>query len=93
VVELTTDWRRYELRAVPGGASDEVSFGIELSSGASVDLFGAQVDSQPAASDYKRTGSRGGVYLARFLSDELTVRAEGTDVYSATIRIVSVKEP
>lgn len=94
VVGVTPEWRRYELRAAPGAASNEVSFGIELASGASVDLFGAQVDSQPAASEYKRTGSRGGVYeFARFASDELTVRAEGTDVYSAAIRIVSVKEP
>ena len=49
-----------------------------------------QVEAQLAASPYKRTGARAGVYSnARFASDELTVTAQSTDVYDAVIQIVS----
>jgi hypothetical protein len=49
-----------------------------------------QVEAQLAASDYKMTGTNGGVYSnARFASDRLAVRAQSTDVYDSTIRIVS----
>ena len=42
-------------------------------------------------SDYKKTGTgAGAVYAkARFVDDQLTVRALSTDVYDAVIRVVS----
>ena len=65
-------------------------FGAELDAGASVDLFGMQVEAQRGVSDYKKTGASGGVYAdARFAEDELTVTARGTDVFDAVIRIVA----
>ncbi len=58
-----------------------MTFGAQLGAGASVDLFGMQVEAQLAASDYKMTGAAGGVYSkARFASDQITVTAQGTDV-------------
>jgi hypothetical protein len=71
-------------------AAESVTFAITIAAGASVELFGAQVEPQLAPSDYKRTGGRGGVYSnARFASDELLITAQATDVYDSIVRIVS----
>ena len=86
----TPVWSRAILTSSPGSASvSSVAFGIQIPAAGSLDVFGLQVEEQLAPSDYKITGA-GGVYPeARFGSDELLVRAQGTDVYDAIIRIVS----
>ncbi|HLH41372.1 MAG TPA: hypothetical protein VKV74_00200 [Bryobacteraceae bacterium] len=87
----TSQWRRISLSANPGQSAAGVTFGAQLDPGASADLFGMQVEAQAGVSDYKQTGAQGGVYSnARFALDGLTVRAQSTDVYDATIRIVSM---
>ena len=87
---LTANWQRVSIPVELGQATTSVTFGAQLEAGATVDLFGMQVEAQPAASDYKMTGASGGVYAnARFAADALTVRAEGTDVYDAVIRIIA----
>jgi hypothetical protein len=74
-----------------GLSASSVTFAAQLSAGDAVDLFGMQVDAQAGASDYKKTGTTGGVYSkSRFASDAFTVTAQSTDVYDATIRIVSM---
>jgi hypothetical protein len=86
---LTTNWQRIAVRVNLAQSTTSVTFEAQLAAGASVDLFGMQVEAQPAPSDYKMTGTNGGVYAgARFASDGLTVRAQSTDVYDTTIRIV-----
>jgi len=88
---LGAQWRRVFLSANPGmtGATT-VSFGVTVAAGGSVQLFGMQVEAQMGPSDYKITGAVGGVYpKARFGSDQITVTAQGTDVYDAVIQIVS----
>ncbi len=86
-----TQWRRVFLPANPGQAgATTVSFGVQVAAGGSVDLFGMQAEAQVGPSDYKVTGAVGGVYSnARFGSDQITVTAQGTDVYDAVIQIVS----
>jgi hypothetical protein len=87
---LTTGWRRIRLSTNLNAPTDSVTFGVQLNAGAAVDLFGFQVDPQAASSDYKKTGATGGVIgKARFATDELSVRAQGTDVFDSLIRIVS----
>jgi hypothetical protein len=87
---LTTMWQRISLAVSLGQSTTSVTFGAQLDAGASVDLFGLQVEAQLAASDYKRTGTQGGVYAnARFAEDGLTVKAQSTDVFDAVIRVVS----
>lgn len=87
---LTANWQRISIAVNLALATASVTFGAQLAAGATVDLFGMQVEAQPAPSDYKMTGANGGVYSsARFASDSLTVRVQSTDVYDATIRIVS----
>jgi hypothetical protein len=84
-------WGRIFLAANPGltGATT-VSFGVQVAAGGSVQLFGMQAEAQLGPSDYKITGAVGGVYSnARFGSDQITVTAQGTDVYDAVIQIVT----
>jgi hypothetical protein len=84
-------WHRVFLPANPvlAGATT-VSFGVTVAEGGSVELFGMQVEAQMGPSDYKITGGVGGVYSkARFGSDQITVTAQGTDVYDTVIQIVS----
>jgi hypothetical protein len=86
-------WRRVA-QVVSGGSASAstVTFGIQLPPGGSVDVFGLQVEAQLGPSDYKVTGTIGGVYpQARFASDQIAVTARGTDVYDAIIRIVSAE--
>jgi hypothetical protein len=88
---INTQWRRIYLSGSPGAATQSVVFGIEVAAGSSVDVFGAQVEPQLGPGDYKRTATRSGVYTnARFASDDLTVTAQGTDVFDAVLRIISV---
>ncbi len=87
---LTTNWQRISMPAELGAATTSVTVGAQLAAGATVDLFGMQVEAQPAASDYKMTGEQGGVYAnARFVADALIVRAQGTDEYDAVMRILA----
>ena len=87
---LTSAWRRVQSSGNLNTAESPIEFGVELDPGASCELFGAQVDAQPAPSAYRKTGSRGGVHpTARFEDDELSVVAEGSDNYSITVRIVA----
>jgi class 3 adenylate cyclase len=87
---LTSQWRRTSLEVGLGLNTDSVVFGAQLEAGASVDLFGMQVEAQRGLSDYKKTGGSGGLYgNARFAEDELTVTARGTDMFDAVVRIVS----
>jgi hypothetical protein len=83
-------WKRISFTVNPATSATTVTFGLHLAAGASADVFGLQVEAQPAPSDYEKTGASGGVYThARFASDQLTVTAQGTDVYDAVIQIVS----
>lgn len=87
---LTGQWGRYALDVNFGLNTQSVVFGVELDVGAIVDLFGMQVEAQPGASNYKRTGSSGGVYAqARFAEDDLTATAKGTDRFDSVVRIVA----
>jgi hypothetical protein len=92
VVALGPQWQRVFVAGNLGQATTAVSFSAQLPAGAAVDLFGMQAEAQLAPSDYKQTGVRGGLYSnARFASDQLTVTAQGTDVYDAVIRIVDTE--
>ncbi len=76
------------------GASrrDDGYFRGQIAAGGSVELFGMQAEAQLGPSDYKLTGAVGGVYpKARFGADQITVTAQGTDVYDAVIQIVNTE--
>jgi len=87
---LSSQWKRSSLRVELGQATENVTFGAELEPGASVDLFGMQLEAAPGVSDYKKTGAKAGVYAtARFAGDELAVTARGTDIFDMVVRITA----
>jgi hypothetical protein len=93
VLSLTTDWQRLFVSGNPGqSASVTVQFQLELTAGASLEIFGLQAEAQLAPSDYKVTANRGGVYSrARFAADQISVRTQGTDIQDTVIRIISME--
>jgi hypothetical protein len=89
---LGTQWTRVSLSANLGQITESVTFSVQITSAGSIDLFGMQVEAQRGPSDYKQTGTNGGVYAnARFGGDTITVTAQGTDVYDAVIQIVNME--
>ncbi len=91
-IQLNGTWKRFSMTVGLGQATSSVTFGVLLDGGATVDLFGMQVDAQIGSSDYKRTGAEGGVYpRSRFSSDSLTIKAQATDVYDAVVQILAAE--
>jgi hypothetical protein len=89
---LGTQWVRVVLAANLAQTTDSVTFGAQIAAGGSIDLFGMQAEAQWGPSDYKLTGTTGGVYAgARFGADKITVTAQGTDVYDAVLQIVNME--
>jgi hypothetical protein len=83
-------WSRLSHTFNLGGTEDSATFAVELPSGSAVDLFGAQVEPQPQAGAYKRTGGTGGIHpRSRFDQDALSFEAEAPGSYGTTIRIRS----
>jgi hypothetical protein len=93
LVAAGTQWKRVYFSSNPGqSGATTVTFGAQIAAGGSVELLGMQAEAQRGPSDYKITGAAGGVYSkARFGSDQITVTAQGTDVYDAVIQIVSTE--
>ncbi len=82
-------WHVGEVGWPGGSAQEEVSLEIFAPAGASIEVYGAQVEAQVARSAYKRTGLRGGVYAnARFAEDRLKQRFAAPNSHSTTVRIV-----
>ena len=91
-VALPAGWSRVSLATNLGSAATSLAFGASLDAGGVVDLFGMQVEAQLAASDYKMTTAKGGVFSkARFGADSFQVTAQGTDVFDAVIQIVDTE--
>jgi hypothetical protein len=88
-IDSNNVWKRYEARYDYVSASAFTVLRIEIPSGAQVEIFGPQLEAQPAASVYKPTGQQAGVYpAARFDQDVLADRAESVDRHSGVIRIL-----
>ena len=82
------------IRAAASGSlavvQDGLAFGIQLPAGASIQAFGAQVEAQIAAGEYKKTSDLGGVYSnTRFDSDSLTLSTNAPNQHSGTISLYS----
>ena len=87
---LSPIWTRVWLSAALPAVGDGIGFGLELKSGMQVDIYGAQVEAQSGAGEYKKTFDRSGVYsCSRFDQDALIVRTTGPNRHSSQIRIVS----
>jgi hypothetical protein len=83
-----TSWNR--LVAVGSGAADGESmrFGIEVEAGATVEVYGVQVEPQGGASTYKAS-TRGGVFAdAHMASDTLSMTCTGANRHSCTVNVI-----
>ncbi len=86
------DWTRIYSAGSSGGASETFSAGFSLGPGASVDLYGPQLEAQPAPGAYWRTLGRSGVYSkVRFDADSLDLTAEDRGASSGQITLLSVE--
>ncbi len=93
VFRCSGSWMRVAFAGSPGDEIEAVTFGVELGSSASADLFGAQVDCQPAESSYKKTFGQAGVFpKARFDQDSLTATIEGPNQFSTSVRVFATAE-
>ena len=88
--QTTADWRRISLSGNGIGAASE-EFGIELPAGASVDVFGLQLEPQAGASVYKPSRLAGVYENAYFKDDVLAITSTGVNRHSATVDIIHAK--
>ncbi len=89
-ISLDGTWRRVAMGGRLASNENAASFGVQLPPGLRMEVFGAQVEAQPAAGCYKRTLDRGGIYTnARFDSDTLSRRADGPDQNSCIVSLLS----
>jgi hypothetical protein len=69
---------------------DGVGFGLQLPAGIRIQAFGAQVEAQRAASEYKKTIDRGGVSpKTRFDTDSLTLTTTAPNQNSGNVNLHS----
>lgn len=79
-------WSRAVLSGRLAVIQDGITFGVQLPAGARIQAFGAQVEAQGAASGYKKTIDRGGVYSkTRFDSDSLVLSTNAPNQNSGTV--------
>jgi len=82
-----SNWNRLTFSGHGDTTAESVEFGIEVPAGASVDLFGLQVEPQAGASAYKAS-TAGGVYQSAYFRDDvLTFTATDVNRHSATVNI------
>lgn len=86
---VRSDWQRLRCTGKSQSTEERIAFGLEIETGSTVDVFGLQAEAQPAASEYKRTLSRGGVYgNARLAQDSLQITTTGPDRHSCSVAVV-----
>jgi hypothetical protein len=81
-------WMRIALATAGVAEAESLRFGITVSAGSAMSVYGLQVEAQGAASVYKAT-SRGGVYDdAHFGSDELALTCTAPGRNACTLSII-----
>lgn len=89
-VSVGLQWRRVQLCGRGSGSDDETDFGISIAAGASVEVYGVQVEAQPVPSSYKRNEAATGIHRkARFSSDSLEIWSDGAGRYRAVVAVQS----
>lgn len=90
IASIGPSWQRFTLAGSLSAGADSSVFGISLSAGVTIDLFGCQVDAQPGPSQYVRTPANGGVYpSARFDNDTLTITATSLNQNQCSVSIIT----
>jgi len=85
---VKANWERLEVPAHTAADAISLRCGIEVAGGASIQIYGMQVEAQPGASVYKAT-TRGGVYEGAHLRDDmLAITKTGVNRHSCTVNII-----
>jgi len=83
-----SQWSRIAFTATGEAGRESVNFGLEVPAGSAVDIFGPQVEPQPAASGYKRSTTGGVFENARLRDDALTMTATGPGLQACTVHVI-----
>ena len=87
---IDSEWSRYTLSVALSSPIEGVTFGLLFPAGVAVDVFGLQVEAQPAAGIYKKVTGAGAVYVhSRFAQDELPFSIDSFGLYSAKLSILT----
>lgn len=83
-------WKRGYLSRPGVSGSAQSTFSLSLSAGASVKVWGMQVEAQPFPSEYKQTQTAHGIYEETYFgNDQLTMTSTGVGLSSCDITLVS----
>ena len=87
---LGTDWNRIAISGKLTTTTGTLSAGIVIPAGQSVDVFGLQLEPQPAASTYKRSLSASGVYAnAHFRDDAFAYTTSAPNSHACVLTIMA----
>jgi hypothetical protein len=85
---VSTGWKRFFLSGVMPEPGDVSNYGVLIPAGASIEIFGPQVDAQTYPSAYVRSEHRSGVYAnARFAMPELEIVATGPNQNACVVHV------
>jgi hypothetical protein len=83
-------WKRVQITGTGQAGDTNSTFGIAVASGASIRVFGLQVEVQPWPSPYRPTGSATGILEeTRFDGDELVVTNTSPGSSACEVRLIS----
>jgi hypothetical protein len=87
---LTPAWTRYSISGRGVAGAPNSVFSVVIGAAQTVQIFGPQVEAQPAASSYKRTSVAAGIYPETyFASDELPMTCTGPGLFAFEIDLIS----
>ena len=83
-------WKRIHVTGAGNAGQADSTFALLVEPGQTVDVWGLQVEAQPAPSVYKVSGPPTGIYAeTRFASPELTIAGTGPGRSACRMRLVS----
>jgi hypothetical protein len=89
-ISLTPSWTRYNISSTGTAGAASSTFSLVLAAGQTAQIFGPQVEAQPAASSYKQTSAAMGIYPETyFASDELQMTNTGPGLFAFEIDLIS----
>lgn len=89
-VSLDAQWQEYQFTAVPGGAQDQVTFGIAIPMGGVVQLGGVHAEFGACVPEYRKSEGRQGLFTnARFKDDLLVVCSEASGIISVETAVMA----
>ncbi len=90
VMATSSNWKRVVVSGTTASGPETTQFGVAIPAGGAVEIFGAQLEAQPAESGYKRTSATSGLYLtARFDTDELRPMMTALDRVRVVVPMVA----